>query len=161
MPICSRVVGWLGSKALYFSTAAAKRTSFASPSLSASMPYQLEPLLLFLLGLLSGWLKGGWWDQKRSPPKNVIVSRGADDIRLSARGRVHRVWGRRFVCGLRRPHRFSVSITNCRRPRWVPFFFSHLGRADMLESFCCPPEKAINLKSRYLKQCLAVFPLKC
>lgn len=124
MPISSRVVGLLGSKALYFSTATAKPTSFASPSLSASMPYQLKPLLFFLLGLLCGWLKGRWWDQKTSPPQNVIVSRGAGDIRLSARGRLHRVWGRRFVLGLRRPHRLPVSIINCRTPQWVPLCFS-------------------------------------
>lgn len=46
---------------------------------------------------------------------------------LSARGRLHRVWGSaswRFVLGLRRPHRLPVSIINCRRPQWVPLCFS-------------------------------------
>lgn len=124
MLICSHVAGLLGSKALYFSTAAAKRPSFAAPRLSASVPYQLKPLLPFLLGLLSGWLKGGWWDQKRSPPKNVIVSRGADD-----RGRVYRVWGR-FVCSLRRPHRLPVSNSNCRKPQWVPLSFRPSSQAE-------------------------------
>lgn len=120
MPTSSRVLGLPGSKALYFSTATAKPTSFASPGLSASVPYQLKLLLFFLLGLLYGWLKGGWWDQKTSPPQNAIVSRGAGDIRLSARGRLRR----RFVLGLRRPHRLPVSIIKYGTPQWVPLCFS-------------------------------------
>lgn len=34
------------------------------------------------------------------------------------------MWGRRFVSGLRRPHRLPASIINCRTRQWVPLCFS-------------------------------------
>lgn len=88
----------------------------APPSLS---PWTFVPML-----------KRRVMGSKEVPPKNVIVPRGADDIRLSARGRVRRVWGRCFVCGLRRPHRLPVSIINCRTSRRVPLYFSQSSRAE-------------------------------
>ncbi len=53
--------------------------------------------LLLLLGLLSGWLKGGW-GTKRSPwARMLLFSGAADDTLLSDRGRICWAWGQRFV----------------------------------------------------------------